>query len=108
MIPKQQVQQIKDSSDLVEIISDYVEPRKAGSSWKGLSPFTNEKTPSFYVVPSKGFFKDFSSGKAGDVTTFLREVVNMSYPEALECLAQRAGIESRPVPSATLRLAAAQ
>lgn len=79
--------------DIVEVVGDFVTLKRSGSSYKALSPFTNEKTPSFYVVPSKGIFKDFSSGKGGDSITFLMEVDGLSYVEALKFLAQRYGIE---------------
>ncbi len=67
--------------------------KKSGSNYRGLSPFNQERTPSFYVVPSKGFFKDFSSGKAGDAITFLMEVEGMNYLEAIKHLAKKYGIE---------------
>ncbi|MEC8113223.1 MAG: DNA primase, partial [Bacteroidota bacterium] len=67
--------------------------KKSGSSLRGLSPFTNEKTPSFYVLPAKGIFKCFSSGKGGNVVSFLMELEKASYPEALRMLAQRYNIE---------------
>ena len=60
---------------------------------RGMSPFSNEKTPSFYVVPGKGIFKDFSSGKGGSAITFLMEHEKLSYPEALRWLAGKYGIE---------------
>src|SRR5690606_34921717 len=67
----------------------------SGQNYKALSPFTNEKTPSFYVVPSKGIFKDFSSGKGGDAITFVMEHEGMGYPEALRYLAKKYGVEIR-------------
>ena len=74
-------------------MGDYVELKKQGSSFRGLSPFTNEKTPSFYVVPSKGIFKCFSSGKGGSLMTFVMEVEKVSYPEALKIVARKYNIE---------------
>lgn len=79
--------------DIVDVVGDYVELKRSGSSFKALSPFTAEKTPSFYVVPSKGIFKDFSSGKGGDAITFLMQVDGMSYVEALKFLAHKYGVE---------------
>lgn len=79
--------------DIVEVAEDFVTLKRSGSSFKALSPFTNEKTPSFYVVPSKGIFKDFSSGKGGDAITFVMEVDGLSYVEALKYLAGKYGIE---------------
>jgi hypothetical protein len=63
MIPEQTVEQIMNAAVIEEVVGDYVELKKSGSSLRGLSPFTNEKTPSFYVLPAKGIFKCFSSGK---------------------------------------------
>ena len=63
--------------------------KKSGKSYKGLSPFSSERTPSFYVVPSKGIYKDFSSGKGGNVIDFLMQHQKLTYPEALRWLAQR-------------------
>lgn len=76
-----------------DVVADYVELKKSGSTYRGLSPFSNEKTPSFYVVPSKGIFKCFSSGKGGSLVTFLMELEKVSYPEALRMLAKRYNIE---------------
>ena len=93
MIPRQVIDQIMQVADIVEVVGEFVQLKKSGSSFRGLSPFTSEKTPSFYVVPSKGIFKDFSSGKGGSVVSFLMEHEKMSYPEALRWLAQRYNIE---------------
>ncbi len=93
MIPRETIDDIKARVDLVEVVGDYVDLKKAGSNFRGLSPFNQERTPSFYVVPSKGFFKDFSSGKAGDAITFLMEAESMSYVEAIKHLAKKYGIE---------------
>lgn len=93
MIPSNVIDEIKSRVDIVEVVSDFVELKKSGSSYKALSPFTSENTPSFYVVPSKGIFKDFSSGKGGDAITFVMEVDGLSYVEALKYLAGKYGIE---------------
>ena len=93
MIPQETVDQIMNAAVIEEVIGDYVELKKSGSSMRGLSPFTNEKTPSFYVLPAKGIFKCFSSGKGGSVVTFLMELEKASYPEALRMLARRYNIE---------------
>ena len=93
MIPRETIDEIKARADLLEVVGDYVDLKKSGSNYRGLSPFNQERTPSFYVVPSKGFFKDFSSGKAGDSITFLMEAEGMSYPEAIKHLAKKYGIE---------------
>ena len=93
MINKSTIDDIKSRMDIVEVVSDFVSLKKSGSNYKALSPFNNEKTPSFYVVPSKGIFKDFSSGKGGDAITFLMEVDGSSYVEALKYLAKKYGVE---------------
>ncbi|MEQ9467350.1 MAG: DNA primase [Ekhidna sp.] len=93
MIHPSTIEEIKNRIDIVEVVGDYVTLKRSGSSYKALSPFTNEKTPSFYVVPSKGIFKDFSSGKGGDAITFIMEVDGLSYVEALKYLAGKYGIE---------------
>jgi len=93
MIDQQAIDRIFDAADIVEVISDYISLKKSGSNYKGLSPWTNEKTPSFFVSPAKGIFKDFSSGKGGSVVSFLMEHEKLSYPEALRMLAKRYNIE---------------
>ena len=93
MIPAHIVDQVLQTAVIEEVIGDYVELKKSGSALRGLSPFTNEKTPSFYVVPGKGIFKCFSSNKGGSAVTFLMEHEKLSYPEALRWLANKYGIE---------------
>jgi DNA primase len=93
MIRKETIDEIKARIDILDVIGDYVNLKKQGSNYRGYSPFNQEKTPSFYVVPSKGFYKDFSSGKAGDAISFLMESEGMSYIEALKQLGKRYGIE---------------
>jgi DNA primase len=93
VIPKETVELIHQTAVIEDVIGEYVELKKQGSSYRGLSPFTNEKTPSFYVVPSKGIFKCFSSGKGGSLATFLMEQEKVSYPEALRIMAKRYNIE---------------
>lgn len=95
MIHPTTIEEIKNRIDIVEVVGDFVTLKRSGSSYKALSPFTNEKTPSFYVVPSKGIFKDFSSGKGGDAITFVMEVEGLSYVDALKYLAGKYGIEVR-------------
>lgn len=92
MISPATIEEIKNKMDIVEVVGDFVTLKRSGSSYKALSPFSNEKTPSFYVVPSKGIFKDFSSGKGGDAITFVMEVDGLSYVEALKYLAKKYGI----------------
>ena len=93
MISQETVNKIFDSVDIVEVISDFVSLKKSGTNYKGLSPFSNEKTPSFMVSPSKGIFKDFSSGKGGNAVGFLMEHEKLSYPEALQYLAKKYNID---------------
>jgi len=93
LIPQETIAKIFDSADIVDVINDFVNLKKSGSNFKGLSPFSNEKTPSFMVSPAKGIFKDFSSGKGGNVVTFLMEHDQLNYPEALKWLARKYNIE---------------
>jgi len=93
MIDQETINRIFDTADIVEVISDFVQLKKSGSNYKGLSPFSNEKTPSFMVSPSKGIFKDFSSGKGGNAVGFLMEHEKLSYPDALRYLAKKYNIE---------------
>ena len=93
MIDQETINRIFDTADIVDVISDFVQLKKSGTNYKGLSPFSNEKTPSFMVSPSKGIFKDFSSGKGGNVVGFLMEHEKLSYPDALRYLAKKYNIE---------------
>ncbi len=93
MIDRETIDRIFETADIVEVISDFVTLKKSGQNYKGLSPFTNEKTPSFFVSPAKGIYKDFSSGKGGNVVGFLMEHERLTYPEALRYLAKKYGIE---------------
>ena len=89
------VNELKDKIDLYDLVSPYVQLKKSGSSWVGLSPFSQEKTPSFYVHPDKGFFKCFSSGEKGDAITFTQKMENLSFIEAIEFLSDRFNIPLR-------------
>jgi DNA primase len=93
MIDKATIDRIFAAADIVEVIGEFVSLKKAGQNYRGLSPFKNEKTPSFFVSPSKGIFKCFSTGKGGNVVTFLMENEKLSYPEALQYLAKKYNIE---------------
>lgn len=84
--------QIKDNSDIVDIIGEYVDLKKAGSSYKGLCPFHNEKTPSFTVDKKKQLFHCFGCGAGGDVVSFIMQKEGLSYPESLKYLGEKAGI----------------
>ena len=93
MITQSTIDRIFDAAIIEDVIGEFVQLKKSGSNYKGLSPWTNEKTPSFFVSPSKGIFKDFSSGKGGNVVSFLMELESMTYPEALKYLAEKYQIE---------------
>jgi len=93
MITKLTIDRIMEATDIVEVIGEFVQLKKRGANYVGLSPFSNERTPSFTVSPAKGIFKDFSSGKGGSAVTFLMELEKFSYPEALKWLAKKYGIE---------------
>src|ERR1700678_636829 len=92
MIPPEIVEQVRHACDIVDVIGSYVPLKKSGAKFKALSPFNKEKTPSFYVHPAKQIFKCFSSGHGGDVFKFLMLMENMTFPEAVRRLAQRAGV----------------
>jgi len=93
MILKSTIDRIMEATDIVEVIGEFVQLKKRGANYVGLSPFANERTPSFTVSPAKGIFKDFSSGKGGSAVTFLMELEKFSYPEALKWLAKKYSIE---------------
>ncbi|SEW06729.1 DNA primase [Kaistella antarctica] len=93
MISKQTIDKIFSAIRVEEIVGEYVQLKRAGSNFKGLSPFHDEKSPSFVVSPSKQIWKDFSSGKGGTAISFLMEIENFTYPEALRHAAQKYGIE---------------
>lgn len=93
MISKTTIDKVFDISRVEEVIGDYVQLKKSGSNFKGLSPFTEERTPSFMVSPVKQIWKDFSSGKGGNVVAFLMEHEHYTYPEAIKHLAKRYNIE---------------
>jgi DNA primase len=93
MITRETIDEIKNRVDIIDVVSDFITLKRSGQNYKALSPFTNEKTASFYVVPSKGIFKDFSSGKGGDAISFVMEHEGMAYTEALRYLAKKYGVE---------------
>lgn len=93
MISKQTIDKIFSTIRVEEIIGEYVQLKRAGSNFKGLSPFHEEKSPSFVVSPSKQIWKDFSSGKGGTAISFLMEIESFTYPEALRHAAKKYGIE---------------
>lgn len=93
MISKSTIDTVFDVARVEEVIGDFVSLKKAGSNFKGLSPFVSERTPSFMVSPVKQIWKDFSSGKGGNVVAFLMEHEHFSYPEAIRYLARKYNIE---------------
>lgn len=93
MISQTTIANVFETARVEEVIGDFVQLKKSGSNYKGLSPFSNERTPSFMVSPVKQIWKDFSSGKGGSVVTFLMEHEKFTYPEAIKYLANKYGIE---------------
>jgi DNA primase len=85
--------EVKSRISIEDVIGSYVELKRAGRNWKALSPFTNEKTASFIVSPEKQIWHDFSSGKGGDVFSFVMEVEGLDFKETLDLLARRAGVD---------------
>ncbi len=95
MIDQETIQRIMDTARIEEVIGDFVSLKKRGANHIGCCPFHNEKTPSFYVSPSKGIYKCFGCGEAGDVVGFLKKHEHFTYPEALRWLARKYNIEIR-------------
>ena len=93
MISKTTIDQVYETARVEEVIGDFVTLKKSGTNFKGLSPFSQEKTPSFMVSPVKQIWKDFSSGKGGNVVAFLMEHEHFTYPEAIRYLAKKYAIE---------------
>ncbi len=93
MIAKTTIDQVFETARVEEVIGDFVQLKKSGSNFKGLSPFSDERTPSFMVSPVKQIWKDFSSGKGGNAVAFLMEHEHFTYPEAIKYLAKKYNIE---------------
>ena len=87
------VEEVKNRLAIEEVISEYVELKRAGRNWRGLSPFTSERTPSFIVSPEKQIWHDFSSGKGGNLFSFVMEMEGLDFKGALELLARKAGVD---------------
>src|SRR3989344_1783836 len=87
------VEEIKSRLSIEDVISEYVQLKRAGRNFKGLSPFGDEKTPSFMVSPEKQIWHDFSSGKGGNVFSFVMEMEGLDFKGALELLARKAGVD---------------
>lgn len=90
---EEQIEEVRQRSDIVDIIGSYVKLKRSGSSYMGLCPFHNEKSPSFSVSPARQMYKCFGCGVAGNVITFVMEYENYSFPEAVRYLAGRTGVE---------------
>ena len=97
MIPDDVVEEVRARADIVDVIGELVQLKKAGREYKANCPFHEERTPSFYVVPDKGFYKCFGCGKSGDVFSFVMERQGMDFVEAVKHVAARAGVEVREV-----------
>jgi len=105
VIPEEKVAEIRERTDLVALVREYVELKRSGTSYKGLCPFHGEKSPSFYVHPDRGFFHCFGCQTSGDALSFLMRIEGHPFPEAVRILGERAGIEVTAVDSETERLA---
>lgn len=90
------VQQIKERLSIIDVVSPYVELQKAGKNYKGKSPFTNEKTPSFFVSPDRGMYYCFSTSQGGDIFSFVEAMEGVDFKGALQILAEKAGVELVP------------
>ena len=97
MIPDDMVEEVRAAADIVDVIGECVQLKKAGREYKANCPFHEERTPSFYVVPAKGFYKCFGCGKSGDVFSFVMERQGLDFVEAVKHVAGRAGVQVREV-----------
>ena len=93
MIPETTIAEIRERVDIAAFVGEYVRLKKSGSSFKGLCPFHNEKSPSFYVHPQRRFYHCFGCSASGDVFSFLMRAEGLSFPEAARRLAEKAGVE---------------
>src|SRR5580658_526795 len=87
------VEEIKARLSIEDVIGEYVQLKRSGRNWRGLSPFTNERTPSFMVSPEKQIWHDFSSGKGGNMFSFIMDVEGLDFKGALELLARKSGVD---------------
>lgn len=92
-LPESKIEEIRSLADITDVVGEYVTLKPAGRNFKGLSPFTNEKTPSFNVSPEKQIYKCFSSGKGGNVFTFIMEMEKLGFIDAVKLIAKRVGID---------------
>ena len=108
MIPQETVNQILDAAQIVDVVGDFVTLKRRGANYVACCPFHNEKTPSFYVSPSKGIYKCFGCGKSGTAVGFIMEHENLTYVEALRYLARKYGIEVKEKEESAEDIAARQ
>lgn len=99
MIPDETVDEVRARADLVEVVGESVQLKRSGKEWKGKCPFHDDRTPSFYVVPQKGFYKCFGCGESGDVFTFVMKRTGMEFNDAVKHLGSRFGVEVREIRS---------
>src|SRR3989339_137479 len=92
-----QVQEVKEKTDIVDVVGEFVELKKAGRHFRGLCPFHHEKSPSFMVSPELQIYKCFGCGESGDVIAFLMKYEGLDFGEALAVLAEKAGVELKRV-----------
>ncbi len=97
MIPDDVVEEVRSRADIVDIIGEHVSLKRSGKDFKGRCPFHEERTPSFYVVPAKGFYKCFGCNESGDVFTFLMKRLGLSFVDAVKMVGERSGVEIREV-----------
>ena len=101
-------EEIRAKLAIEDVIGEYVQLKRSGRYWKGLSPFTNERTPSFFVTPDRDIWHDFSSGRGGDIFSFIMEMEGVDFRGALEILARKAGVDLSRYQSAGARSLAAR
>lgn len=101
-------EEIRAKLAIEDVIGEYVQLKRSGRYWKGLSPFTNEKTPSFFVTPDRDIWHDFSAGKGGDIFNFIMEMEGVDFRGAMEILARKAGVDLSQYQSAGARSLAAR
>lgn len=101
-------EEIRSKLAIEDVIGEYVQLKRSGRYWKGLSPFTNERTPSFFVTPDRDIWHDFSSGRGGDIFSFVMEMEGVDFRGAMEILARKAGVDLSQYQSAGARSLAAR
>src|SRR5580658_6074596 len=95
-----EIEEVKSRLNIEDVIGEYVQLKRAGRNWRGLSPFTSERSPSFIVSPEKQIWHDFSSGKGGNLFSFIMEMEGLDFKGALELLARKAGVDLEQYQSA--------